>query len=347
MNVAQDEVLLASVTVRANGQNVTDEAFAFLNGAGDFQINSVQSIGIAEPDRMSFRGCPTPVALEIRCGCSGYLTQSVPVQLGQHTVVDLRQRSASLALRMHLPPVPPSLLSVKLLEPGGRTHSAQRVSFGEELRWSDLTPGVYTLRVLLGDRCVFEIAQLRLDPGDNMWPRDGSAIDLRDTGRAFYVGVRALHGGAVEHPRCFILSSDRGEPPQDHWPSSHGQWFLPDDDSGELAIVAEGFVPTMVPRPVGDTVVELVPGTLLRVHAAAEEHAVTIVQVVEDAVTDAWLRALDTDNLHGAESATDGELVERSCAPGTVVEVSVERGGVRGPAQRIVIGRRAIEVVAQ
>lgn len=59
----------------------------------------------------------------------------------------------------------------------------------------------------------------------------------------------------------------------------------------------------------------------------------------EDGVRDPLLRKVDVDNVHETRELTDaGGPIELYYAPGTVVEVLVSRGGVIGPARRIVVG---------
>ncbi len=350
VTVASDEVLLASVEIHAAGRNVTRFAHAYLCGRGQRHVNTVSSFTARRGDRIEFLGAPTDQALEIGCQVEGYLACTVPVARGEYAIIELREPSASLRLHVLWPRIPKGLCNAALIDAHGRQRGDSFAS-ADGGHWPDLPPGRSTLRLLIDDRCVHELT-VDLRAGENRWPNDGGAIDLRSCAQAFYLDIQAADGGDVEWTRWYALP--RGvarvleQLDSNELESSNGRWFVPRPDCAELAIVAGGLVPERIPAPTADTIVRLRRCTQLIVHPALDDEATTIVRVVEDGVRDPWLRALDGDHFHNEDSyhAAD-DPVELWCAPGTVVAVVVERGGVRGAAQRVEIGSVTKEVVAR
>lgn len=349
VSVAPDEVLLASVEVRAGGRNVSSGAHAFVCGRGDSGINTVNSFDAAHDDRITFHGPPTTRELEIGCSCAGFLTKRVPVLLGQHVAVDL-EPAASLSVHLLLPPVPRALWTAELTDSQGSDHgSYYRTDDGFD--WNTLEPGRYRLRLLVDGEPVHEVPSLDLAAGENACPPHG-AIDLTRSAQAFRVDIGTVDGGEVERPQCFVLAADRTPPPTDLAPwrmkANPPGWFVPRREPVDLVVTAEGFVPVSMPGPSADTAVLMTRCTTLRVRTAQGEGTNTIVRVVEDAVRDPWVRALDTGNLHNPrEGEARDDPLELPCVPGTVVEVVVERSGVQGAPQRVVVGREPVEVTAR
>ena len=343
------EVLLASVEVRAGGRNVSAGAWAFLQGSDDSTANAVTSIRAVQDQRIVFRGPATTRPLVVGASCAGFLSRRVPVRAGEHIVLEL-ELAARLTVPVRFPPVPPWFCTARLV--GDRDHDATGERSGEGFQWSDLEPGRYRLSLLVDGRVVHETAALDLVRGANRWPPNGSAIDLRQSAQAHHLDIRTTHGQEVRRLKCFVLPADRGAPPDDLDASAlalrEPQWFVMRPQLVELVVTAAGCVPVRLPAPSGDTQVRLAPATTLRVHTAPGDGVTTIVHVVADGVHDPWLRALDAGNLHGRDAAAaSDEPLEYTCVPGTVVEVAVERDGVIGPAQRVVIGPAPVAVVAR
>ena len=344
-----DEMRLASVEVRAGGRNISQEAWAFLQAAGDTQVNSVTSIRAVRDDRIEFLGPRTPSPLVIGASCDGFLSRRVPVRLGEHVVVEL-EPEARLAVRALLPPVPQRLCTAVLSELDANA-GASRFFDGEGYSWDSLSPGRYRLRLFVDGRPVHEVAAIDLVRGANVWPPDGGAIDLRSRALAHHVDVRAEDDSEIERWRCYVLPVDRGTPPEEfdrgEFAMRLPQWFVVRSEPVELVVTAAGFVPKRVLAPTADTVVRLTPCTKVRVHAPAGENVRVGVVVVEDGVCDPWLRALDADNVHEEDSSlvAEDEPAEFAFAPGTVVELSLEREGVTPTPRRVTVGNIPLEIV--
>lgn len=338
--VPADEVLLASVELRCEGKVLAGgRARLLLRGEGDESCFPV--VAKRQGDALFLRGRPRQGQMELVCSHPHCLeSPRTAIEVGEHRVVELRC-AASLEVQVDAPTIPQALIWGELRPVDGRARWME--SGGPTFSWSTLKPGCYTLRIGAKDRVLYEVAAIVLGAGRNQWPSDGAPIDLRSVPGAIRLDVRsadrheaiaAFHSYVVPAGATWVEGADVPDA------ESQGDWFVPHREPMDVLITAKGFVPVRLANPTMDTLVELQRCTTLRMGGAAVgKGKVVRLSIVRHAVVDSLLRAADRSAQYEPfEEENADEPFELLYAPGTIVEVVVERDGVAGAAQRVVVG---------
>ena len=338
--VPADEVLLASVELRCEGKGLSaGEAHLLARGGGD--ESRVPVVARRLGPVLSLYGRPRPVQMDLQVSHPDCLSSPrTAIEVGEHRIVAL-QRAASLEVRIDAPTSPQQLVWAELGPADGRERWVE--SGGATFTWPQRQPGRYTLRVGVKDRVLYEAVSIVLEPGRNRWPVDGAPIDLRGAPGAIRLDVRSAdRNEAIVDFHSYVVPAGASWGEGDELPDAEslGDWFVPHREPKDVLITARGFVPVRLANPSADMLVSLQRCTRLHVGGAALGRGVTVrVTIVRDGVVDALLRACDGAGQHEAFEESDlEEPIELLFAPGTIVEVVLERDGVAGAAQRVVVG---------
>lgn len=244
------------------------------------------------------------------------------------------------------PSVPRKLIVGALLRDGdpevGQLDSSNLIS------WRSIDPGSHRFCIEVDGVLCYQSPAIDVRAGDNVWPADGSALDLRERIRAFHLDIVAADGaGAIDDARVYCVPAHLQSLPEDfqEMALTRPNWFVPRPRAVDLLVAATGFVPVRLQAPAADTVVPLQRLTTLVMHGPADPDAGVTVRIVTHGVTDPPLRALmaeeEPDERHFGGPSTE----EWQSAPGTVYEVTVHRNGNAGTPQRVVVGSTSPQVV--
>lgn len=338
--VPADEVLLASVELRCEGRALAGgDAWLLARDRGDGR--RVPAAAKRQGAVLSLRGRSPQVPMDLVCA-HPECVDSLPIAigLGEHRVVELR-RAALLRVQVDAPTIPFEMIWADLAAVDGGETSGYIA--GATFCWLPMVPGRYRLRIGTKDRVLYEAASIELAPGLNRWPADGAPIDLRGVQGAVRLDVRSAdrHEEVETFDSYAVPAGATGVEGVDLPPMENlRDWFVPRREPMDVLIAAPGFVPVRLANPTTDMVVRLERCTELRVGGAAVgKGRVVRVSIVQHVVVDRLLRAADASAQYRPFEASDpGEPIELFYAPGTIVEVVVERGGVAGEGQRVVVG---------
>ena len=329
---------LAVVRLLANGRDVSAIGWAQIHaekatpGGKKRRLHLVRTVNRLGPAGIELHGAATEGPLSLSAGAPGRHAVARPIGSGASLTIEL-EAEVSLRTSVLLPGASCELWVVCEEREGGRAHNP----VSEQWPWFSflgMRPGRHRLEVVVANAVVHRTAPFELVAGENVWPRDGSVLDLRGVVRLVHAAVvDAATGACIEDCRWLRVAESGGEPQQAH----SAPWFRASDGLGDLLVVAEGHVPARVPAPDADVRLALQPMTRVRVQRSAATETV-VVRVVEDGVRDAQLREVD-ENPHDAERTFDAdEDIELVFAPGTVLDVIATSGGVDAPARRVIVG---------
>lgn len=351
--VPPGETVLAAVEVRCGGGVITEGTWFDVQFRKDGEWKSVPIWSRCEGEKFLLRGTPPGEPMVMCCGHATCLScEWLPITVGASAIVELR-RAAELWLSIVPPAVPREMLRAELTPlDSGDPSPAEQEWFDDNLRycWQRLRPGRYALRIFAEQHVIHEVPVIELGSGTNIWPADGSRLDLRGRARAIFVGAKPLDGRGELNEHGLAVPAGATTLPVEYADLPVLEyWFVLREQPMDLLYAAPGFVPVRLSSPTTDTPVRMRRCTTLRVIAPQGQSVTTTVRVVVDAVSDPVLRQFDGQNPHGVSNTRDPkEPIELAYAPGTVVEVLVARNGVEGPAQRIVVGEVSPqEVVAR
>lgn len=329
---------LAVVRLLADGHDVSTTGWAQIHaekrvqGAKRRRLQWVKTVNRVGPAGIELHGVATEGPLSLSVGAPGRRSAARSIEPGASLTIEL-EAAASLRASVLLPAGSCELRLVReeLESAPGLDPSSERWPW---YHFGEVQPGRWCLEVEAADVVVHRTPAFELVAGENVWPRDGSVLDLRGVVRLVHVAVvDAVTGRAIDRYQ-FLRELESGGEPQE---IAASPWFRAADGLGNLLVVAEGYVPRRVPAPDADQRLALAPMTKVRVQRSAITDGV-VLRVVEDGVSDAVLRAVDS-NSHDVETTFDAEGdVELRFAPGTKLDVVATSGGVAAPARRVVVG---------
>ena len=334
------ETVLARIELRCEGKAVTRPQ-AELGVREGKTWSRVQALVRHEAGEFEFLGRLPPPSMLVACRAHGCMPVELPVQPGEHKVVDL-QRAATLEVPLLAPEIPCSTFTGIVVRDGEqREIHGSLYDTRQELWFHELLPGCYRLRIAIEGRVVHEAERIELHAGHNRWPMDGSRIDLRG-----HRGWRIVARSAATGERVFVSAlqvSPRAEelPPG---PELQDDTFVPTEPLSDLLVRADGYVPVRVTAAANDVSLQLQPSTEVEVAAPGDGDAAIRMCIVDDPVRDPLLRAFDKHHEHATERLLPSEARLRF-VPGTVVEFTVLRDGKPGVAERVVIGTASPQVV--
>jgi hypothetical protein len=327
------ETLLATVEVRCAGRAVTESSRLVLTGPSRTPVFTVRR---DEGSRSRLYGAPHAGELELLCTHPGCRAAAVTMRAGSECTVELAP-TAELLLRIRPPAIPYQLVACDLLAAGEPDETTMEPS--GQFHWTNLTPGTCALRIRAMGRVLWELPSFELVAGANVWPPDGAWIDLRSSVRAVNLDVRPADGqGRIEDFATFFVPTDQVEPPSDFgaFRMPMKNWLVPSARQRDVLVHADGFVPVRVANPTVDTVVQMQRLTTLQC-VGADPTASCTVRVVGSPLRDPMLLALRRE-CGEPQSEFEGQEFEVSHPPGTVLELTVVRGGKVRPPQHVVVG---------
>ncbi|HEX6813382.1 MAG TPA: hypothetical protein VF384_17310 [Planctomycetota bacterium] len=330
------ETLLATVEVRCAGRSITGSSRLWLAAVGASERTSVFTVRRDEGPTSRLWGAPCAGELELHCTHAGCRGTIVSIRAGAACVVEL-QPTAELLVRTLPPAIPRRFVACELV--GAGETDATRLDPNGQFHWTSVTTGTYALRILAMDRVLWQLPSFELCAGANIWPPDGTCIDLRGAVRAIHVDVRPADGqGCIDDFLMFLVPADQVEPPADFGAMRlyTDKWFVPSTRPADVLVHADGFVPVRVANPAADTVVPMQRCTTVQC-TGADSTASCTVRVVDSPLRDPILLALHRE--HDEQTTEFGGLeFEVSHPPGTVLELAVVRGGRAAPPLRVVVG---------
>lgn len=341
-----DAAVLAVVDVRSDGRSLAGIAGAALRRGPTLQDECLPLRTREVGERLELRSAPEtgPLWLFVRAG--GHLDPA-PVEIvpGQQVTVEL-VRGAGLAIPVRGPRIPIGW-GARLVQPGTAVVAWAGVR-SDHLYWDLLAPGRYTLQCVAKKTVFHEVEGIEVGKGQNVWPKDGSVLDLRTSARAIYVGCHARdEDGRDEQVTGVVVPAGAMQAPTDESQRERsGPFLLLRPQPVDLLFAWRGFVPVRLSNPTADTSLRLQPCTLLHLRGATEGVDSVAVHIAVDGVVDIALRQIDDGNPH-ADFTVDGveDTWRLHFVPGTVLDLTVTRNGTRCPPQRVVVGATSPQVV--
>ena len=327
------ETLLATVEVCCDGKPVTESSRLALASIGPTRT-PVFTVRRDEGSRSRLYGAPRTGELELQCMHAGCRAAAVTIRAGDACVVELAP-TAELLVRTLPPAVPWGLVVCDLL--AADEHDTTSMEPNGQFHWGNLTPGTCALRIRAMDRVLWELPSFELRAGANIWPPDGTCIDLRRSVRAIQLDVRPADGeGRIGDFLTFRVPADQAEPPDfEALQMQPRNWLVP-SVRFDVLVHADGFVPVRVANPTVDTVVPMQRLTTLQC-VGADPTASCTVRVVGSPLRDPTLLALHRE-YGSSPTEFEGQQFEMVHPPGTVLELTVRRGANSGPPRRVVVG---------
>lgn len=341
-----DDTLLAAVEVRCDGRVISDTTHVELwTTVSDRARHEVFTVRTMHGTEIELRGHPPNVPMRLRCQHADCRGRMVSIARGERIVIDLERRT-DLRVSIRPPSVPRQLIVGALLRDGDP--EVGQLDSSNQIIWRTIDPGSHRFCIEVDGVLCYQSPAIDVRAGDNVWPADGTSLDLRDRIRAFHLDIVAADGvGAIDEARVYCVPAQLQSLPEDfqEMALTKPNWFVPRPRAVDLLVAASGFVPVRLQAPAADTVVPLQRRTTLVMHGPADPDAGVTVRIVTHGVTDPPLRALmaeeEPEERHFGGPSTE----EWQSAPGTVYEVTVHRNGNAGTPQRVVVGSTSPQVV--
>jgi hypothetical protein len=204
------------------------------------------------------------------------------------------------------------------------------------IAFGDLEPGAYRLTFRWQERVLHDVPQILLRPGDNVHPADGVPLDLRSAIQLVTVEVAPeLAGRDAQFALVPMGATDESTT----LPIRVARLFELRPEPHDLLVASPNFLAQRLGPVRSDLRVAMVPLTRLQLSVLDPRgEPIVRIAIARDGIADPVLRAFDRGNLHGPRELGIADPVAVTCAPGTELELTLVRGGVAGPVQRVVVG---------
>jgi hypothetical protein len=338
------EVLLARVELRAANGLVPDDVVVELRAADGERRDPVPVLRREVGGFIELRGVPLREPMLLHCWHPQFApVPPQPVRIGEHYLVEL-QPLASLQVAVSVDDLPLASVQGYLTRHGLDRSDDEDVNDQlHALIWPHLLPGRYSLRLMLGEHLLHEVADLELQPHANRWPADGTRIDLHGKLKVILMATHpAVDSPSARFRSQFLMVDSTATSLPANWEDQveEAGWLIQPPTPHDVLVRAQGHVPVRLRRPTSDLSIRMQPCTQIAVQGGADR---VCVRILTDAVADPLLRDFDL-HAHAAEFETGNER-ELLFAPGTVIELTPMRGGKRGSPQRVVVGTESPQIV--
>lgn len=249
--------------------------------------------------------------------------------------------------------VPDALVIAELVDSGGTARSTQPSRGSCE--WNRLPVGRHELRISIGGRRVVQQLLPHLAPGANLWPADGSPVDLRGMAKAVQILVRDENGEPLDSWEIARVGRDTARiGPADVAHGLDARWCvrLP-DEARDVLVGCAGFVPVRMPEPTTDVEVVLAFNTAVVLRGAARPAGAGDLELQWSVVKAGFADPLLAQFEQLVEDAGSGITIggseawthELFFAPGTELLLRHRQQGAEPVEQRIVVGHVSPQAV--